>query len=147
MRSKRVSSEHHLKKRSSGITMIEFSMVLLLLLTILFSIIEAGRAIFSYHTLYEAVSEGARFATVNGSTSGLPPGPRSTAEVDPLIQQKVVDAAVGLQISTSDVLISWVPDNRPGNTVSVSASFSYVPFAMGWLNFSLSSSSTMVILR
>ncbi|WVH10106.1 MAG: hypothetical protein EoVTN8_1661 [Fluviibacter phosphoraccumulans EoVTN8] len=118
--------------------MIEFSMVLLLLLTILFSIMEAGRAVMNYHTLYQAVSEGARFGSVNGLTSGTPPEPRSTAEVDPLIKQKVVNSAVGLQLSTSDVEIIWTPDNRPG---------SYVPFALGRLNFSLSSNSTMVILR
>lgn len=127
--------------------MIEFSMVLLLLLTILFSIMEAGRAIFSYHTLYEAVSEGARFGSVNGSTSGAAPGPRSTGEVDPLIKQRVIDAAVGLQLTASNVQVDWLPDNRAGSTVNVSASYLYMPFAVGWVSFSLSSGSNVVILR
>lgn len=132
---------------STGITIIEFVTILLLLLTILLSIMEAGRAIMNYHTLYQAVSEGARFASVNGSTSGTPPGPRPTADVDPLIKQRVVDAAVGLQLSTSNVQLNWAPDNRPGSSVSVSASYLYEPFALGWTSFSLSSGSNVVILR
>lgn len=147
MRNKPIWTVGHTKRRSSGIAMIEFSIVLLLLLTILFSIMEAGRAVMNYHTLYEAVSEGARFGSVNGSTSGPPPGPRSTAEVDSLIKQKVVDAAVGLQLSTSDVEINWAPDNRPGSTVSVSASYSYEPFAIGWPAFTLNDVSIVVIQR
>ena len=127
--------------------MIEFAMILLLLLTILLSIMEAGRAVMNYHTLYQAVSEGARFASVNGSTSGTPPGPRPTAEVDPLIKQRVVGAAVGLQLATGNVQVNWTPDNRPGSSVSVSASYLYEPFALGWVAFSLSSGSSVVILR
>ena len=122
-------------------------MVLLLLLTILLSIMEAGRAVMSYHTLYQAVSEGTRFASVNGSTSGSPPGPRSTAEVDPLIKQQVINAAVGLPLTLSNVQVTWTPDNRPGSTVTVTASYLYVPFALGWTSFSLSSRSDVVILR
>lgn len=138
---------HHLKKGQNGVTLIEFATILLLLLTILLGIMEAGRAIMNYHTLYEAVSEGARYAAVNGSSSGSPPGPRSISEVDPLIKQKVVDAAVGLQLSTSDVQVSWTPDNRPGSAVSVSATYLYVSFAPGWPNFSLNSLSNVTVLR
>lgn len=147
MRNRPVSTVHHLKKRSSGIAMIEFSMVLLLLLTILFSIMEAGRAVMNYHTLYEAVSEGARFASVNGSTSGPPPGPRSTGEVDPLIKQRVIDTAVGLQLTLPNVQVVWTPDNRPGSTVSVSTSYPYTPFAIGWPAFTLNNVSSVVIQR
>lgn len=130
-----------------GLTIVEFAVILLLLLTILLGIMDAGRAVLTYHTLYEAVSEGTRFASVNGSTSGTPPEPRTTAEVDPLIKQRVVDAAVGLQLDTSNVQINWTPDNRPGSSVSVSASYLYEPFAFGWASFSLSSDSSVVILR
>ena len=147
MRNKPIWTAHHSKKRSSGITIIEFAMILLLLLTILLSIMEAGRAVMNYHTLYQAVSEGARFASVNGSASGTPPGPRSTGEVDPLVKQRVVDAAVGLQLATSNVQVTWTPDNRPGGIVSVTASYLYVPFALGWVGFTLSSGSSVVILR
>jgi Flp pilus assembly protein TadG len=147
VRNNREKIVRHPKLQPSGIALIEFAAILLLLLTILLGIMEAGRAIMNYHTLYQAVSEGARFASVNGSTSGAPPGPRSSAEVDPLIKQRVIDAAVGLQLTLSNVQVNWTPDNRPGSTVSVSASFLYVPFALGWTNFSLSSFSNVVIQR
>lgn len=137
----------HPKPLPSGVTLIEFAAILLLLLTILLGIMEAGRAIMNYHTLYQAVSEGARYASVNGSTSSAPPGPRPTAEVDPLIKQRVIDAAVGLPLTLSNVQVTWTPDNRPGSTVSVSASYLYVPFALGWTSFSLSGRSNVVIQR
>lgn len=147
MRSKLKWTVRDTSSRSTGIAIIEFVMVLLLLLTILLSIMEAGRAIMNYHTLYQAVSEGARFASVNGSTSGSSPGPRPTTEVDPLIKQRVIDSAVGLQLTLSNVQVTWTPDNRPGSTVSISASYLYVPFALGWTSFSLSSRSNVVIQR
>ena len=137
----------HLKPLPSGVTLIEFAAILLLLLTILLGIMEVGRAVMSYHTLYQAVSEGARLASVNGSTSGSPPGPRPSAEVDPLIKQRVIDAAVGLPLMLANVQVTWLPDNRPGSTVSVSASYLYEPVALGWTSFSLSSGSNKVILR
>lgn len=137
----------HPKPLLSGVTLIEFVSILLLLLTVLLGIMEAGRAIMNYHTLYQAVSEGARFASVHGSTSGDPPGPRATAEVDPLIKQRVVNAAVGLPLTTSNVQVNWTPDNCPGSTASVSASYLYEPFAVGWVNFSLRSNSNVVIQR
>lgn len=137
----------HPKPLSSGVTLIEFVSILLLLLTVLLGIMEAGRAVMNYYTLYQAVSEGARFASVHGSTSGDPPGPRPTAEIDPLIKQRVVDAAVGLQLSTSNVEVTWTPDNRPGSKVGVSASYLYMPFALEWTSFTLGSQSNVVILR
>ena len=137
----------HPKPLPSGVTLIEFAAILLLLLTILLGIMEAGRAIMNYHTLYQAVSEGARYASVNGSTSSAPPGPRPTAEVDPLIKQRVIDAAVGLPLTLSNVQVTWTPDNRPGSTVTVSASYLYVPFALGWTSFSLIGRSNVVIQR
>lgn len=138
----------HLKPLPSGVTLIEFAAILLLLLlTILLGIMEVGRAVMSYHTLYQAVSEGARLASVNGSTSGSPPGPRPSAEVDPLIKQRVIDAAVELPLTLSNVQVAWTPDNRPGSTVSVSASFLYQPVTLGWTSFNLSSGSSAVILR
>lgn len=147
MRNNPESGMRHPKPHLLGIALIEFAAILLLLLTILLGIMEAGRIIMNYHTLYQAVSEGARFASVNGSSSSVPPGPRSTAEVDPLIKQRVVDSAVGLQLTLSNVQVAWTPDNRPGSTVSVSAGYLYVPFALGWTSFSLSSHSNVVILR
>ena len=133
--------------RERGIALIEMAVVLLVLLMLLFGIMEAGRAVMNYHTLYEAVSEGARFASVNGATSGALPGPRSSPDVDPLVKQRVVSTAVGMGLATADVQVGWLPDNRPGSTVTVSASYLYKPFAIGWTEFTLTSSASVVILR
>lgn len=133
--------------RAGGVTIIELTVVLLVLLMLIFSIMEAGRAVMNYHTLYQAVSEGARLASVNGATSGPLPGPRLSADVDPLIKQTVVNTAVGMSLTTAQVQVSWVPNNRPGSSVKVSADYLYKPFAFGWTEFTLTSSATVVILR
>ena len=55
-----------LDKRSgqSGTTTVEFAVVATLLMTILFSVIEFGRALFVVNTLTEATRRGARLAAV-----------------------------------------------------------------------------------
>lgn len=133
--------------RARGVTVIELTVVLLVLLMLLFSIMEAGRAVMNYHTLYQAVSEGARFASVNGATSGSLPGPRLSVDVDPLIKQRVVSTATGMALTTTQVQVSWLPNNRPGSTVIVTANYLYKPFTFGWTEFTLTSSATVVILR
>ena len=50
----------------------EAALALLLTLTILFGIMEFGRAAWSYNTVAHAAREGARFAMVHGKTSKAP---------------------------------------------------------------------------
>ena len=61
-----------LERNEQGAELIEFALVSLLLLTLLFGIMEFGRAIWIYNTVAHVAREGARFAIVRGAESALP---------------------------------------------------------------------------
>ena len=55
-------------KRVSGATIVEFALVFLLLVTMLFGIAEFGHMLYAYQFVNHAAKEAARWAMVNGST-------------------------------------------------------------------------------
>lgn len=136
-----------------GVAIIELAVVLLVLFMILFGIMELGRAVWYYNTLGHATHEGARFATVNGSTSGSPPGPRLAADTELLIKNRVISAATGLGLAISDVTVSWplngnnTPNNKPGSTVTVTATKVFVPTTSFVGGFTMRRSATLTIVR
>jgi Flp pilus assembly protein TadG len=58
----------HLKER--GQALVEFSLVIIVFIPIVFGIFDGGRLIFAYNAVANAAREGARVAIVNQSTSG-----------------------------------------------------------------------------
>ncbi len=135
----------HLKQR--GATMVEMAFVLLVLLMIVFGTMELGRAVWYYNTLGHAAREGTRFASVNGSTSSTPPGPRDSATVDPLVKARVVAAATGLDLLASNVSVVWSPNNKPGSTVTVTVSKTFVPITSFVGSINISRTSALIIER
>ena len=57
----------------SGSTLVETAFSIVILLTLVFGIIEATLAVYSYHFISNAAREGARYAMVRGSTWGQSP--------------------------------------------------------------------------
>jgi Flp pilus assembly protein TadG len=55
-------------KRVTGSTLVEFALVFIILVTILFGIAEFGHMLYAYHFVNQAAKEATRFAMVNGST-------------------------------------------------------------------------------
>jgi Flp pilus assembly protein TadG len=55
-------------KRVTGGTLVEFALVFIILVTILFGIAEFGHMLYAYHFVNQAAKEATRFAMVNGST-------------------------------------------------------------------------------
>ncbi len=53
----------------AGTALTEFAIALLLILTVLFGIIEAGRCLYSYHWVSNAARLGSRYAMVRGACS------------------------------------------------------------------------------
>ncbi len=134
-------------RKQSGVTMVEMAILMMVMLLIIFGTIELGRAVWYYNTLGYAAREGTRFAAVNGSTSGPPPGPRSSASVDPLVKSEAISAAVGLNLSTSNITVGWLPNNKPGSTVTVTVTKSFVPATPFVGGINMSRSSSLVIDR
>src|SRR5437867_7369664 len=96
-----------------GSAIVEFTLVSLMFVTLLFGLVEFGRALFAYSTVSSAAREGVRYATVHGSDSEHP----ASADV---ISTYIRSKAVGLQ--NVGVTVTWSPNNSPGSTVSVQVS-------------------------
>ena len=63
------------QKREAGTTLIEFAVILATLLTIMFGIVDIGRALYAYDWVANAARQGTRFAIVRGrNCSGLSGG-------------------------------------------------------------------------
>ena len=122
-----------------GAELIEFAVVSLLLLALMFGIMEFGRGIWIYGSVAHLAREGARWSIVRGSES-----PRTTTptEVDTYVNS-VAAGMTGLTVTTT-----WDdPSKDPGTVVQVRVDKPFTPAVpMGGLgNITLSSTSRMVI--
>jgi Flp pilus assembly protein TadG len=77
------------RRPEKGSAMVEFAVVVVLLLILLFGIVDFGRALYTFHFLSNAARDATRWASVNGATcgtscDGTPPmnnGPATQADV------------------------------------------------------------------
>jgi len=60
------------KRGELGASLVEFAIVAPLLFLLLFGIIESGRLLATYTSVYTAAREGARYATVTAGSTGVP---------------------------------------------------------------------------
>lgn len=129
--------------RQRGATLIEMVLVIGLFLMIVFGIIEFGRAVWNYNTLSYAVREGSRFAIVNGSGTGTP------AATESLIKQRVIASGTGLNLQASQIQVAYTPsgDNSPGSSVTVTATYPFVPATPYVGSINMTNHSTQVILH
>ena len=77
------------KRRRRGATMVEFSLVFVLFLTMVLGLMEFGQWIWAHHTLAHATRQAVRYAIVHGSESDAPAYPAK-------IKQVLSDQALGL---------------------------------------------------
>src|ERR1700685_2577273 len=56
-------------RNSRGSTIVEFALVITVLFSMVFGIIDFGRAVYAYHYVSNAAREASRFASVRGSQS------------------------------------------------------------------------------
>ena len=128
-----------------GAYLVEYSLVFLIFVFVLFGIMEFGRAVTAYNILAGATREGTRFAIVNGSRSGTP-------ATTTMIQDKVRSWCIGLDSSAVTVTTTW-PDgdgtwpsgNGPGQKVNVTTRYNFVPLVGFLTGFTIGSSSQMII--
>ena len=141
-----------LRRRESGQALMEFALVGIIFVILVFGVIDVGRAVWNYNTLAQATREGTRYAIVHGAASSDPSGPGSSYFVPPDSDTKITEAvetfASGLDISQLTVLAEW-PDgaNNPGSAVKVTSQYTYEPMfdLFGIVSFTMTSSSTMEI--
>jgi Flp pilus assembly protein TadG len=134
-----------------GQAMVEFSLVLLLLVIVLFGIIEVGRLALTYTALADAARAGARYAIVHGGASSSPSGNGNAAAV----KTQVTNITNYAGLSGVIVTVSYLPmtgdpnGNLTGDPVTVTASYAYAPIILlspfAPLNVTLSSTSQGMI--
>ena len=103
-----------------------------------FGIFEFGRVITAYNVMAGATREGTRYAIVHGSQSG---SPATSSD----IQDKVRSWCIGLDSSAVTVTTTWPSGNGPGRPVNVTTRYDFVPLVGFLTQFTLGSSSEMVI--
>ena len=124
-----------------GSAIVEFTLVSLLFFSLVFGLVEFGRALFAYSTIASAAREGVRYATVHGSESKQP----ATADN---ISAYVRTKAVGL--NNVVVAVTWIPNNTPGSTVRVQVRYTFtslLPRLLAFKTIPMSSTSFMVIVH
>ena len=129
------------RRRQSGQSVVEFSLSALIVLTLILGTMNVGYGVFCYHTIAYAARAAVRYAVARGPNS---PHPATNTE----IQQAAVNAAVGVNLTTANVTVTFPTD--PALTtmkdVKVVVSMPY-SFILSSLTVPLSSTSQMLLAQ
>ena len=77
----------------AGQSMVEFALILPIFVLLVFGILDIGRAVYAYHTINNAATEGARVAIVNQTLA--------------TIQDRAASRAVGVGVLAADVTVDY----------------------------------------
>ncbi|HVR46013.1 MAG TPA: TadE family protein [Candidatus Binatia bacterium] len=134
------------RNRERGSTLAETAVVMAVLLTIMFGIIDFGRALYTYSFVANAAREGARWAIVRGSKCTLLDHcPASSTDVQTYVQSLSEGATNPSKISAS--LNFTACGNAPGCVAEVTVQYPFrfmLPF-LPTAAMTMSSTSEMVI--
>jgi Flp pilus assembly protein TadG len=124
-----------------GATSVEFAMLAMPCLLLLFGIINFSAALYSYDFVCYSAQQAARYAIVNGASS---PNPATAADIQTYVDGLVVGA---LNPNYLTVTTTWNPNNKPGSVVTVQVSYNYHPLTsfVESVNISLTRTAAMVI--
>lgn len=132
----------HSSASGVGQAMTEFLAIATALFIVMFALMNLGSAVYAYNTVSNATREAVRYAIVHSPTSA---DPATTAE----IQQVAINYAIDLNLTQSDVLVSWPPDPfiAKKNDAQVQISYPYrldIPFLKPVV-LTLTSTSRMLV--
>ena len=143
-------------RRSEGSSLVEFSLVALMLVLVLLSVAEMGRMVLVYTALNDAARAGVRYAIVHGSDTGALTScaPSSCSGISSVVQNY---ASAGLLTSANVTTAVSYPDkdsknntlNTPGSRVTVRVSYTYDPlisYFSSKLNVGMGATSEGVIV-
>lgn len=121
-----------------GQSLVEFGLVVLVLLMLLFGVVEVGRMVLVYTTVANAAKAGVRYAIVNGSDSSAPCASGSTTACVTAVKNYA--SAGGLDTTILLVSVNYpstgcpsTTTNAPGCWVRITANYPYNPF-LGYFN-------------
>jgi Flp pilus assembly protein TadG len=132
-----------------GQSAVEFGMVALAFMLLVFGVISVARAIYAYNTVCYAASTAIRYASLNGASSS---SPATSSSVQSLVYNLAngLDASSACPASTAGAICastSWSPNNSAGGTVTVTVVYDFQPLSTLFSSaaISLSSTESMVI--
>lgn len=120
-----------------GAVLIEFALVAVVFFTVVFAVIEFGRAVMVENLLYAAAREGARTGVPQGATS---------SQVQTAVQNYLTNGGITASAATISVNLDYqitTPNAGPVNTVSVSVSIPYSSISWVPNSWFFGSSATM----
>lgn len=145
-----------------GQSIVETVICLIILLTVLFGIIEASLAVYSYHFIAQAAREGTRYGAVRGSACNnlAAACPASSADIQNYVKNlgfPGIDYSVAAMTVTANcgpvgstpAAICSSPNNNPGNLVRVAITYRFplgIPF-VPTSTITMNSASQMVIAQ
>jgi Flp pilus assembly protein TadG len=119
--------------RHSGQSLVEFSLVCVMLCLIMLGVLEMGRMVLVYGTVANAARAGARYAVVHGSSRATGTGAANASgpSSNPAQVLTVIrNFASAAPLTTSKLIISVTypgSSNAPGQLVTVSVIYPYDP--------------------
>ena len=120
--------------------MVEFALVVLITLTLVFLIIQSALPLYAYSFVSYGARSGARYAMVHGSSSSSPATSAS-------VQSYVQGLSYPLDTGSLTVTTTWNPNKSPGSTVTVVVSYVFRPLGpfLGSSNITMSSTAQALI--
>jgi Flp pilus assembly protein TadG len=151
--------------RENGAALVEMALSVSVLLLILIGAFEMCVAFYVYHATSEAARQGSRWAMVRGSASCTNTPSLSKCDAANTDIQSYVAGLGYLNLTTSDVTVSWLQSNGlqpvtfssctppgcnlPGNEVQVTVTYPFnlsIPF-LNSRSLNISSTSSMVVAQ
>ncbi len=125
-------------RKQRGATQIEFVLSIVVFFFVVWGVIELSMVVYTMNVLSDAAREGVRYAIVHGVNNGYCSGPNAVANcATPDVTASKVQAVVldYAKYSLHDISGMSTPvvtyldgSNDPPNRVSVSVSYTYVPY-------------------
>jgi Flp pilus assembly protein TadG len=103
-------------RRQRGSQLVEIALVTVPFFTLVLGVIAGGYLVFVYDSTAFMAQQGARWASVHGSSSSSPATAAS-------VQSYVESQGAGLATGAVTVATTWSPNNSPGSTVTVQVSY------------------------
>lgn len=117
-----------IREKSRGQSLVEFGLTLPLLLLLVFTFVDMGRAVYYYSALSNAVREGARYASVTPQAVSA-----HSADVKAVVQSYSVALVILSDNITFPIPVVDDPDTgdttvpNPADYVTVQASYDFAP--------------------
>jgi Flp pilus assembly protein TadG len=106
------------ERNRAGAAAVEFALLLAPFLMVIFGIIELGTYGMDQQALLESVHAGVRYAVVHGSKSN---SPATTSSLQAMVQ----NGNGVLTPSSVSVTVTFSPNNNPGSTVKIVATYTW----------------------